>query len=214
MTNNDSRHIVFVDDEPNVRRAVSETLKQHNLEVNCFASAEDCLENLGSLRCDLLITDLRIPEMDGVELLRCAKLLIPWVPVLIITGYGDIPTAVEGIKAGAVDVIEKPLDKESFLEKVKSILQESGEGRGTYLGGDLTRSEMRVLKLVLDGKANKEIAHLLSRSKRTIEAHRAAGMCKLGIDNLIDLVKRAVAVGLTDPKTAQERGEEYWTTNT
>jgi FixJ family two-component response regulator len=208
MNNHDGRHVYFVDDEQIVRQVIAETLEQCSFHVSCFAGAADCLEQLGSQECDLLITDLRMPEMDGIELLRRAKLLIPWVPVLIVTGCGDIPTVVECMKAGAVDVIEKPLDKKDFLQRVKSILQENGEHRDTHLGKDLTRSEMRVLKLVLDGKTNKEIACLLSRSKRTIEGHRAAGMRKLGVDNLVDLVIRARTMGLADPPTGQEPSEE------
>jgi len=207
MRNDKDYNVFFVDDEPSVRQVIAETLEQVGLKVSCFASAADCLEHLGSQECDLLITDLRLPEMDGIELLRRAKLLIPWVPVVIVAGCGDIPAAVECIKAGAVDVIEKPLDRKNFLQRVKSILQENGELRDTHLGKDLTRSEMRVLKLVLDGKANKEIAHLLSRSIRTVEGHRAASMRKLGVDNLVDLVKRARASGFLESQTSQEPGE-------
>ena len=198
MMNSNGQHIFIVDDESKVLEVIVETLEQIGLEVSCFAGAEDCLESLHSQECDLLITDLRMPGMNGIELLRHVRLLAPWVPVLIITGYGDIPTAVEGIKAGAVDFVEKPLDKKSFLEEVESILLENGEQRDIYLGGDLTRSEMRVLKQVIDGKTNKEIASLLNRSRRTIESHRAAVMRKLGADNRIDLVKRIAAMGLIE----------------
>ena len=156
----------------------------------------DCLENLQSQRCDLLIADLRMPGMDGIELTRKIKHRRPWIPVLILTGYGDIPTAVQAIKAGAADFIEKPLDKKSFVRKVKSLLPENGNGK--HLGEPLTRSEQRVLRFVLGGKSNKEIANLLNRSKRTIEVHRAHVMHKLGVESLVDLVKRAAAMGLAD----------------
>jgi two-component system response regulator FixJ len=194
MRSNNSQHIFFVDDELKVRQAVGETLEQLSARVTCFPCASDCLEQLGSQKCDLLITDLRMPEMDGIELLRRARLIAPWVPVLIITGYGDIPTAVGAIKAGAADFIEKPLDKKSFVQKVKSLLPENGNGK--HLGEPLTQTEQKVLRLVLDGKSNKEIANLLNRSKRTVEVHRARVMRKLGADSLIDLVKRAAATGL------------------
>ena len=189
---NDNRHIFFVDDELKVRQVVAETLEQLSARVACFPCASDCLAQLGSQKCDLLITDLRLPEMDGIELLRRARLIAPWVPVLIVTGYGDIPTAVEAIKTGAADFIEKPLDKKSFVRKVKSLLPENGNGK--HLGEPLTQTEKRVLKLVLDGKSNKEIADLLNRSTRTIEVHRARVMRKLGADSLVDLVKRASGI--------------------
>jgi len=195
-----SKHIFFVDDEPKVRQVVGETLEDLGPKVSCFASAVDCLEQLGSQRCDLLITDVKMPEMDGMELLAKAKRLAPWMPILVITGYGDIPTAVAAIKAGAVDFIEKPLDKKSFLWKVKSILQQSTFD-DFYTGKPLTESEMKVLKLIFDGKSNKEIANLLHRSVRTIEVHRGHLMRKLDVDNVVDLVKRAAMMGLVELPT-------------
>ena len=196
MKNGNGRHVFFLDDEPNVRQVIAETLEQSRLAVTCFENAVDCLENLQSQRCDLLIADLRMPEMDGVELLRRARLIAPWVPVLIITGYGDVPTAVEAIKAGAADFIEKPLDKKSFVRKVKALLP--WNGNHTHWDKPLTQSEERVLVLVLGGKSNKEIANLLNRSKRTIEVHRAHVMHKLGAESLVDLVKRAAAMRVVE----------------
>ena len=134
--------------------------------------------------------------MDGIELTREIKHRSPWIPVLILTGYGDVPTAVEAIKAGAADFIEKPLDKQSFVRKVKALLPENGNHK--HWGEPLTQSEQRVLKLVIDGKSNEEIASLLNRSKRTIEVHRAHVMHKLGANSLVDLVKRATAMGLVE----------------
>jgi len=197
MMNNNHRHIFFVDDELKVRQVVAETLEQLSARVTCFPCASDCVEQLSCHKCDLLITDLKLPEMDGIELLRRARLITPWVPVLIITGYGDIPTAVEAIKTGAADFIEKPLDKKSFVRKVKSLLPENGNDK--HLGKSLTQSEERVLKLVLNGKSNQKIASLLSRSRRTVEVHRAHVMRKLGVDSLVDLVKRAAVMGLIEP---------------
>ncbi len=205
MTSNAKQHIFFVDDEPKVRNVVSETLEELGSKVSCFACAADCLEQLGFQRCDLLITDVKMPEMDGMELLAKAKRLAPWLPILVITGYGDIPMAVTAIKAGAVDFIEKPLDRKSFLWKVKSILQQSTFD-DSYTGKPLTESEMKVLKLIIDGKSNKEIAYLLHRSVRTIEVHRGHLMRKLDVDNVVDLVKRAVMMGLVELQAKQEQG--------
>jgi two-component system response regulator FixJ len=203
MMNNNGRHIFFVDNELKVRQVVAETLEQLSARVTCFPCASECLEQLSSQKCDLLITDLRMPEMDGIELLRRTRLIAPWVPVLIITGYGDIPTAVEAIKAGAADFVEKPLDKKSFVRKVKSLLPENGNGK--HLGEPLTQTEQRVLNLILDSKSNKEIAELLSRSIRTVEVHRARVMRKLGADSLVDLVKRAAVTGLVELTGDQNR---------
>lgn len=191
------KHIFFLDDEKEVREAVSATLEEAGFVVSDFGRAVECLERLQNRKCDLLITDLKMPEMDGIELLAKAKRLAPWVPVLVITGYGDIPTAVKAIKTGAVDFIEKPLDTATFLNKVNSILQQVPSANA-YVGKPLTESEKLILSMVIDGKSNKEIAFLLHRSVRTIEVHRARLMQKINVDNLVDLVKRAAAMGLID----------------
>ncbi|MHC4555988.1 MAG: response regulator transcription factor [Planctomycetota bacterium] len=206
MKNITKQHIFFVDDEPKIREVVGETLEQLGSKVSCFARAADCLEQLDQQRCDLLITDLKMPGMNGVELLKEAKRLAPWLPVLVVTGFGDIPTAVKAVKAGAEDFIEKPLDKETFLHKVTSILQQS---TSTYIFMDksLTHSEMKVFKLVANGKSNREIADLLHRSIRTIEVHRAHLMQKLGVDTLVDLIKRSAEFGLADLETKPEPDE-------
>lgn len=197
MTDALKKHIFFLDDEKEVREAVSVTLEESGFEVSHFGRAAECLDGLHNRKCDLLITDLKMPEMDGIELLAKAKRLTPWVPVLVITGYGDIPTAVKAIKTGAVDFIEKPLDTATFLNKVNSILQQV-PSTNAYAGKPLTESEKRILNHVIDGKSNKEIAFSLHRSVRTIEVHRARLMQKLSVDNLVDLVKRAAAMGLID----------------
>ena len=197
MISYDNRHIFFVDDEPKVREVVGETLEQLGSKVSCFASASDCLEQLEIQKCDLLITDIKMPGMNGIELLTEAKRLAPWLPVLIVTGYGDIPTAVTAVKAGAVDFIEKPLETETFLRKIKSLMK-----RNPVLDfmkdKPLTKSEVRILRLVIEGKSSKEISNLVHRSVRTIEVHRARIMHKLCVDNLVDLVKRAAVMGLID----------------
>jgi two-component system response regulator FixJ len=200
------KHIFFLDDELEVREAVTETLQQSDYEVSHFADGAECLEELHSKKCDLLITDLKMPEMNGIDLLIEVKRLAPWIPVLVITGYGDIPTAVKAVKSGAVDFIEKPLDRESFLNKVSSILLENAS-EPSLTNIPLTKSERKILKMVIGGKSNKEIALLLHRSIRTVEVHRARLMHKLKADNLVDLVKRAVTLGLIELPVKKKRGE-------
>ena len=199
------QHIFFVDDERKLCEIVSETLEEFGFEVDYFTCAADCLEKLRSKQtCDLLITDLKMSEMDGIQLLTKVKHLTPWMPVLVITGFGDIPTAVAAVKAGAEDFIEKPLDRESFLRKVNSILQQSPSIH-KYTGKPLTDAEKRVLNMVVEGKSNKKIAFLIHRSIRTVEVHRARLMQKLGVENLIDLIKRAVEMVLVElPKEKKQ----------
>ncbi len=197
MTNITKQHVFFVDDGPKVRKMVGRTLEQAGLKVRCFARAVECLKQLHSQTCDLLITDVKMPEMDGIELLTKVKRIIPSLPVLVITGYGDIPMAVKALKTGASDFIEKPLDRQSFLSAVDSVLKRNTQNH-PLVGKVLTKTEMRVLRLILDGKSTKEIAGLLHRSTRTIEDHRTHIMRKLGANDLMDLVKLVAVVRMPD----------------
>jgi two-component system response regulator FixJ len=201
------QHIFFLDDEPTIRDVVRETLEDSKFKVSCFGDPYECLAGLRSKRCDLLITDLKMPEKDGIELLADVQHLAPWVPVLMITGYGDIPTAVKAMKAGAVDFIEKPLEKKDFVRKIQSILKKNVSTHPD-LGTSLTRAEKKILQLVIDGKSNKEISMLLHRSSRTIEVHRAHIMHKLGVDNLVDLVKRVAVMGLVNLEEKKQSDED------
>lgn len=194
------QRIFFVDDEASLRRAVAKTLEQLGWKVSCFAHAADCLKVLRSRRCDLLITDVRMRGMDGIKLLSEAKRIAPWLPVLVITGYADVPMAVQALKAGAVDFIEKPLNRKRFLSVVEAALQRNAPV-DRLLGKALTRMEIATLRLVLEGKNSREIADLLHRSVRTIEVHRNRTMRKLGATNIVALVKRAAQVGLMELPT-------------
>ena len=197
MTNGVTRHIFFVDDESGIRETVFKTLKSPETEVSCFASARDCLEQLRSTKCDLLITDVRMSGMDGLELVAHAKRIAPWIAVLVVSGYGDIPMAVRALKAGAVDFLEKPLTKQGLLSAVESALEQS-TAADPVVGKELTKAERRVLHFILDGKSNRETAQILHRSEKTIEVHRNRIMRKLGVDNVVGLIKRAAAMGLMD----------------
>lgn len=187
--------VVFVDDEPRVCSAVSKTLARVGMDVRCFCRAEDCLTHLAAERCDLLITDVKMPEKDGIELLNEVKERLPWLPVLLVTGYGDVPMAVRAMKAGAADFLMKPLDRDTLLHAVDSLLGQSA-AKAALEQCALTRTEMKVLYLVLDGKNNREIATVLHRSPRTVEVHRRHVMQKLGATSVLELLRRAADMGL------------------
>ncbi len=189
------QHIFFVDDEPTLRKVVRRTLQRIGLKVSCFGSAGDCLKKLRSVKCDLLITDVKMPKMDGIELLTEAKRIVPWLHVLVITGYGDIPMAVRAIKAGATNFIEKPLDRQGFLSTVEHILKQDVSAN-PHLGKPLTKTEVKILRFILEGKSSREIANLQNRAKRTIDFHRWKIYRKLGVDNLLGLLKRSAEMGL------------------
>ena len=202
--------VIFVDDEHSVCSAVSKTLERVGLSVRCFHNARDCLSHLATEMCDLLITDVRMPEKDGVDLLCEVKRNHPWLPVLLVTGYADVPMAVRAMKAGAADFVEKPLDRDTFLRTVRNLLANRNGQRALEECG-LTRAEMRILYLILEGKNSREIGTELHRSPRTVEVHRGHVMRKLGSANIIELFRRAEEMGILradaqDPKTvpAQE----------
>lgn len=195
--------VFILDDEPAVRDAIARTLRGVDIKAFCFDNPVTCLAKLRSQRCDLLVADLRMPEMNGITLLEEVKRLTPWVPVLIMSGYGDIPTAVKVIKAGAVDFIEKPLDKTGFISKVRSFLPNI-DFTDSYTGKPLTQAETNVLSYVIEGKSSKEIARLLHRSTRTIEGHRSNLMRKLNAKNILDLAKRVTVMRLIDTKAGPQ----------
>lgn len=125
MADTIKKHIFVLDDEPTVRDVIKETLENSNYKVTCFEDPVKCLARLRSKKCDLLITDLKMPKKDGFEVLVDVQHLAPLIPVLMMTGYCDIPTVVKAMRTGAVDFVEKPLSKKDILRKIKSILNEN-----------------------------------------------------------------------------------------
>ena len=194
MTGNSKAHIFVVDDDPETLDVISLMLESDGFGYSCFTKADDCLQHLHKRSCDLLITDVRMPGKDGMELLSEAKHIIPWLPVIVITSFGDIPMAVKAVKAGAFDFIQKPFDPETFLTIVGSALKQDVLA-DILRCKPLTETETIVLRLILKGKSNKEIANILHRSVRTVEVHRSHIMHKLNVNNVVDLVKRADAMG-------------------
>ncbi|HSV99339.1 MAG TPA: response regulator [Sedimentisphaerales bacterium] len=196
--------VIFVDDEPSVCAVVSKTLERVGLSVRCFHSARDCLSHLDTEMCDLLITDVRMPEKDGVDLLCEVKRHQPWLPVLLVTGYADVPMAVRAMKAGAADFVEKPLDRDTFLRTVRNLLA-NRNGHRTLEECGLTRAEMRILYRILEGRNSREIGTELHRSPRTIEVHRGHVMRKLGTANMIELLRRADELGILQADTRDSK---------
>jgi two-component system response regulator TtrR len=151
--------------------------------------------------CDVLVTDVRMPDMDGLELLEKTRTFRPHIAVLIVTGYGDIPMAVKAVKAGAEEFIEKPLAEETFVPMIEEALERSISRFKPDIK-ILTKTEIVILKLVGEGKTNKEIADGLGRSVRTVENHRHRLMRKLGSRNAVDLIKKAINLGLASSDEA------------
>lgn len=189
------KHIIFVDDEPQVCKAVEQTLSR-DFDVSCFESGHKCLEALDKCDCDLVITDVNMPGMSGLELLAKVKRTNPALPVLVVTGYGEVPLAVRAMKAGAADFIQKPLDRENLLHLVRTLTDQTGS-IDHLVAKKLTDAEKQVLHLIVSGMTNKDIALHLHRSVRTVEQHRSHIMRKLDVTNLVDLVKVATGMDLS-----------------
>jgi DNA-binding NarL/FixJ family response regulator len=159
-----------------------------------FEGADDCLRYLSKCCCDLLVVDLGGSATEGLEVLRKAGDMCPWLGRLAFVGAGGTITAVEVMKMGATECIEKPVPEELLLSVVRQALNRVQLSNSGSLG-TLTPTELRIVDLVLAGKTSKEIASLLKRSKRTIDAHRSKIMHKLGTSNLMELAKWAVSEG-------------------
>ncbi len=205
---NMSERVVFVlDGDAEVRASVGRALGSMNAEVVFFVRPATCLEQLACGRCDLIIADSKICELDGADLVAKSARLNPWIPVIVTIERDDVTAAVAAMKAGAVDVLEKPLDEERLRTRVESIIREDVL-TDTCPDNPLTRVETRVLKMIIGGKTNSEMAHMLGRSVRTIEWHRANVMRKLGVDGLVGLIKRAAALGIIDLNAGRDTLQE------
>ncbi len=201
----------LVDDEETVRQSLAFLLTMSGFTVRVHESATIFLLVAPTIRNGCLITDLRMPDMSGVELLRHLQAADLHIPSIVITGHGDVPMAVEAMKAGALDFIEKPFEDEQLIEAIKraaSELTDTTDGLDDISTiqarlKELTDRERQVLSGVVEGHANKTIAYDLNISPRTVEVHRANVMAKMKAKNLPELVRMTLSVrhdGETDFK--------------
>jgi two-component system response regulator FixJ len=193
-----------IDDDDALRDSLSFLLGTVRLNVKTYESAEAFLAALPDANSGCIITDVRMPDMSGVDLLRKLNELQIALPVIIITGHGDVQLAVEAMKIGAADFIEKPFDDEVLLNAVRAALdrwedksREISE-RSSYVEKleALSSRERDVLEGLIAGKANKVIAFDLGISPRTVEIYRANVMTKTGANSLPELVRMAMLAGL------------------
>ena len=191
-----------VDGDLAVRRSLSFLLASDGLPVRLHESASAFLERVGELSAGCIVTDVRMPGIDGVEFLRRLKAHGITLPVNVMTGHADVPLAVEAMKQGAVEFIEKPFDDDLLLAAVRSALarEEHHAHRAAQLAQvcarlqSLSDRERQVLEGLVEGKANKLIAHDLGISPRTVEIYRANVMTKMHAKSLSELVRMASAV--------------------
>lgn len=197
------RCVYIVDDDEAVRDSLSVLLESKRYAVKSFGSALEFLASAPSVPAGCLIVDIRMPEMDGLELQHQLTDRALAFPLIVITGHGDVPLAVKAMKAGAVDFIEKPFASEAILgslEVALSRLTAPDEDDPAKVAAIakltlLSPRELQVLEGLLGGLPNKTIAYDLKISPRTVEIHRARVMDKMGARSLSELVRLALAAG-------------------
>ncbi len=190
----------IVDDDPAVRESVAFLLSTAGFDVRAYESAEALLDRAPALEPGCIVTDIRMPAMGGLDLIAELRRRGVHRQIIVITGHGDVPLAVEAMKAGAQDFIEKPFDDETLLAAVRAALQRdsvSGERAAARAAAvariaTLSGREREVLDGLVAGMANKVIAQNLGISPRTVEIYRANVMAKMEAASLSDLVRMAI----------------------
>ena len=190
--------VYIVDDDYAVRSALKLLFRTAQLDVEAFSSADAFLEDADLTRRCCVLLDIRMPGMTGTALHEELLRRNLRVPVIFITGHGDIPMAVDAMRKGAFDFIEKPFDDEQLLSQVRAALERFGAGEperaeaGTSLDELLSSRQREVLQRVLDGKPSRQIAEELAISVKTVEFHRARIMQKLGVKTAAELFRRCL----------------------
>ena len=197
------RRVYIVDDDEAVRDSLSMLLESKAFAVKSFASAVEFLAAASSLHPGCLIGDIRMPEMDGLELQQHLIDRSLDFPLIVITGHGDVPVAVRAMKSGAVDFIEKPFTYEAILDSLAvGFLRLTAPDKDPAKGAAIAKlellspRELEVLQGLLAGLPNKSIAYDLNISPRTVEIHRARVMDKMGARSLSELIRLALAAGV------------------
>ena len=198
--------VYVIDDDEAVRDSLRFLLNTAGLAAQTYESATSFLNHLPRVKAGCIVTDVRMPGLSGLDLLRRLKELHSAVPVIVITGHGDVPLAVEAMKSGAADFLEKPFDDEALLAAVNVALRDQGASAkrdADRVGvmdrlATLTARERQVLEGLVAGHPNKTIAFDHGISPRTVEIYRANVMSKMQAASLSDLVRMALIAGMLD----------------
>lgn len=196
--------VFLVDDDDAYRRSLRFLLEAADLVVEDFASAHAFLDSYDSQRPGCLLLDVRMPQMSGLELQEQLRRHQVGLPIIFITGHGNVPMSVKAMKAGAMDFIEKPFDGQMLVERIKQAFLQDAKQRQHQARVDeigrlcarLTSREREVMELIVAGQTNKQIAATLNLSHRTVEVHRARIMDKMECESLSELLGLAVECGM------------------
>ncbi len=193
--------VCVVDDDPGVRESLEALLGSAGFEAECYGSAKAFLDGFDPSRVACILLDLRMPEMDGLTLLETLGAARRGVPVIMVTGHGDVPMAVRAMRAGAADFVEKPFEPNRLLQSLAEVVAAGTPGPLSPDPGvrarfdQLTPRETDVMRQMVIGHPNKVIAHNLGLSPRTVEIHRGRVMQKTGAESLSHLVRMAIKAG-------------------
>jgi len=202
MANDDLVYVV--DDDAAMRESLEFLLDAAGFSVTTFESASDFLQQLPRLTFGCIVSDIRMPGIDGMELLRDVKAGRAEMPIIIMTGHGDIPLAVEAIKLGALDFLEKPFEDERMIGAIRTALERGkAAAKDEVVASDvaariasLSQRERQVMDGIVVGLSNKQMARDYDISPRTIEVYRANVMTKMHARSLSELVRTALRAGL------------------
>src|SRR3954452_11672790 len=196
--------VYVIDDDPAMRDSLDFLLGAAGFSVRLFDSAQRFLDELASLEAGCVLTDVRMPGIDGMELLRQLNAGARKLPVIVMTGHGDVPLAVEAMKLGALDFLEKPFEDDRLIGMIETALLQNDSGsKSEAVTADmaarvtsLTQRERQVMQGLVSGQSNKVIAREYDISPRTVEVYRANVMTKLQAGNLSELVRFAIRAGV------------------
>lgn len=198
-----SPRVYVIDDDLAMRDSLNFLLEAARFEVTLFESATSFLEALPGLDFGCVVSDVRMPGIDGIELLKRMKVLNSRFPIVIITGHGDVPLAVEAMKLGAVDFLEKPFDDDRLIRMIEAAIRQGepvakDEAEIVARIDSLSPRERQVMEGLVAGLSNKMIARNYDISPRTIEVYRANVMTKMQANSLSELVRLAMRAGLLE----------------
>lgn len=194
--------VYVIDDDDAVRKSLSWLISSVDLAVKAYPSANAFLDDCQHIQTGCLVTDVRMPGLSGLDLQNELKARAIDIPVIVISGHGDVQTAVRAMKAGAFDFIEKPFNDQLLLDIVQRAISHSLSSNEIHTQisdilarrDSLTPRERQVLELIVVGESNKNIGHRLEISDKTVEAHRAKVMSKMQAGSLAELVKMVLSV--------------------
>ena len=200
------KKVYVIDDDPAMRDSLDFLLGSAGFSVRVFDSAQVFLDELAKLEPGCVVTDVRMPGIDGIELLRRMHSGARKLPVIVMTGHGDVRLAVEAMKLGALDFLEKPFEDDRLIGMIETALSEQQNGSKSEAASadmaarvaSLTQRERQVMQGLVTGQSNKTIAREYDISPRTVEVYRANVMTKMQAGNLSELVRFAIRAGIVE----------------